>query len=286
MIAETTIKRPALRYHGGKWRMAPWLISYFPPHRTYVEPFGGAASVLLQKPRAYAEVYNDLDGEIVNLFRVLRDPCQAREMERLLILTPYARTEFEQSYLTADDPIEQARRTVIRSFMGFGSTLTGKWTTGFRNDVTRSGTTPADDWKNYPDLVKLLAERLQGVVIENRPADQVIEQFDRETTLFYIDPPYVSETRNDRWAGKAYRHEMTDEDHVQLASRLHSLKGMVIISGYNCDLYNGLYADWKKVEKEVRADHALKRVESLWLNPRASQAQSQQSLFEVQLCTP
>ena len=115
------VTRPAMRYYGGKWLLAPWIIGHFPAHRTYVEPFGGAASVLLRKPRSAAEVYNDLDGEIVNMFRVLRSPAQARELIRLVRLTPFARTEYEDAYLSDGDPIEQARRTLLRSFAGFGA---------------------------------------------------------------------------------------------------------------------------------------------------------------------
>ena len=223
--------RPLLRYHGGKWRLAPWVISHFPPHRIYCEPYGGAASVLLRKSRSYAEIYNDLDGEIVNLFRVLRDPAQARELVRLLTLTPFARAEFELSYITTGDPIEQARRTVARSFMGFASTVTGKGSTGFRSNANRSGTTPAHAWRNYPAALTHTISRLRGVVIENRPAHAIIHSHDDPETLFYIDPPYPNETRNPRWAGNAYRHEMADDDHRALASLLHSIEGMAIISG-------------------------------------------------------
>jgi len=116
-MSDVAPTRPVLRYHGGKWRLASWIISHFPPHRVYVEPFGGAASVLLRKPRSYAEVYNDMDGEIVNVFRVLRDPARARELERVLRLTPFAREEFELSYIRDEDPIEQARRTIVRAFI-------------------------------------------------------------------------------------------------------------------------------------------------------------------------
>src|SRR3954471_8601570 len=99
--------RPVLRYHVGKWILAPWIISHFPSHRVYTEAFGGAASVLMRKPRSYGEVYNDLDGEIVNLFHVLRGP-RAGELIASLRLTPFARIEFEESYETAADPVEQA----------------------------------------------------------------------------------------------------------------------------------------------------------------------------------
>ena len=263
------LTRPILRYHGGKWRSAARIIAHFPPHRIYTEPFGGAASVLLRKPRSYAEVYNDLDGEIVNLFRVLRSPTQARELIRILKLTPFARAEFELSYITADDPIEQARRTVTRSFMGFASTVTGKWSTGFRSNSNRSGTTPAHDWHNYPDALLAAVERLRGVVIENRPALDVMQAHDGPQTLHYIDPPYPYETRNKRWAGNAYRHEMTDDDHRELATALRGVEGMVVISGYSCALYDDeLYPDWGRISFNTRADGAQKRTEVLWISPK------------------
>lgn len=102
-----------LRYHGGKWRLAPWIIGFFPPHRVYVEAFGGAASVLMRKPRSYAEVYNDLYGDIVSLFRVLRDPSSAQELERRLRLTPFARDELESAYEPAVDAIDAAQKMGI-----------------------------------------------------------------------------------------------------------------------------------------------------------------------------
>lgn len=262
--------RPALRFHGGKWLLAKWIISHFPAHRVYVEPYGGAASVLLQKPRAYAEVYNDLDGEVVNLFKVLRSPAQARELIRLLALTPFARAEFELSYITADDPIEQARRTVIRSFMGVGSNALNR-STGFRSNSNRSGTTPARDWRNYPDNVLALTERLQGVVIENRPALEVISQHDQARALHYIDPPYVHDTRQDGNL-KNYRFEMDDQQHRDLAAALQAVKGMVIVSGYRCGLYDELYQGWQRIDREAHADGARKRIESLWLSPRTVDA--------------
>ena len=117
----STRPRPMLRWHGGKWMLAPWIIENMPAHRIYVEPYCGAASVLFRKPRAYSEVINDLDGEVTGLFRVLRDRAAAKELERLLRLTPFARTEFDESYTASLDPVEQARRTIVRSFMGFGS---------------------------------------------------------------------------------------------------------------------------------------------------------------------
>lgn len=260
------LTRSLMRYHGGKFRLAPWIISHFSDHRTYVEPFGGAASVLLKKQRSYAEIYNDLDGEMVNLFRVLRNPAQARELVRLVSLTPYAREEFEESSIIADDPVEQARRTLIRAGMGYSTGAQLPYGTGFRSNVTRSYTTPAIDWRNYPKALEAAVDRLRGVVIEHRPALDVIRQYDTPHTLFYVDPPYVFETRNQRNAGIVYRHEMTDDQHRELAALLRTVQGKVILSGYPCPLYDELYGDWQRSTRSAFADGAKDRTEALWIN--------------------
>lgn len=269
--------RPVLRYHGGKWKLAPWIISHFPEHRIYVEPFGGAASVLLRKPRSYAEVYNDLDGEIVNLFRVLRNPTQARELVRMVKLTPYARQEFETSYIVDTDPIEQARRTLFRAAAGHATGAQGRYGTGFRNNTTRSHSTPSDNWRDFPSVLEQIIERLRGVVIEMRQATDLVSAFDGPHVLFYCDPPYPFSTRNQHSAGDVYRYEMTDDDHRSLAVVLRQCQGVVIISGYACDLYdNELYPDWRRIERDAYADGAKKRTEVLWLSPNV---QLQPTLF-------
>lgn len=260
------LKRPLIRYHGGKWRLAPWIIQHLPPHRCYVEPFGGGASVLLRKPRSYAEVYNDLDGEVVNLFRVARD--DGERLARACELTPFARVEFDDAYNPAENPLEQARRTVFRSFAGFGSAAVTGQSSGFRANSSRSSTTPAHDWMNYPDCLRLLIQRLRGVVIENRDAIDCMARHDAPDTLHYVDPPYVHSTRSFRTRSHSYRHELTDEQHEALASALHRLSGMVVVSGYRCDLYDRLYAGWKRIDGRAHADGARPRIESLWLSPR------------------
>lgn len=263
-------RRPLVRYHGGKWKLAKWIISHFPPHRVYTESFGGGGSVLLQKHRSYAEIYNDLDDEIVNLFRVARDMGEA--LAQAIELTPFARHEFAESYQAVDTPLEQARRTVARSFMGFGSAGASGQSTGFRANSNRSGTTPAHDWMNYPAHLRNVIQRLRGVVIENREASMVMQSHDSEQTLHYVDPPYVHDTRSLRTRSPAYKHEMTDQDHEALASVLHDLKGMVIVSGYRCDLYDRLFQGWQRIDAAAHADGARERVESLWLSPRCPAA--------------
>lgn len=264
-------RRPVVRYHGGKWKLAPWIIAHLPPHRVYVESFGGGASVLLRKQRSYAEVYNDLDGEIVNVFAMLRD--RADELLRAIQLTPFARTEFVSSYESSDDPVEQARRTIARSFMGFGSAAICGEKSGFRANSNRSGTTPARDWANLPDCLADAVERLRGVVIENRDATMVMQAHDGAQTLHYVDPPYMNETRSrgDHSSKKSYKHEMTDAEHEQLAATLRALQGVVVLSGYRSAPYDRLYHDWQRIDRAAHADGARDRVESLWLSKPTSQ---------------
>lgn len=254
--------RPVLRYFGGKHILAPWIISHFPKHRRYVEPFGGAASVLMRKSRSYAEVYNDLDESVFQFFLVLRDPALSKALQRSLELTPYSRRDFELAYAMTPDPIENARRLVIRSFMGFGAnSVNADKTTGFRANSNRSGTTPAHDWVNYAERLPAFTKRLQGVVIENRDAIQVMQEHDGPDTLHYVDPPYPHDVRGRR---DRYRHEMVIDQHERLIDCLRSLQGKVIVSGYDHPLYQSL--GWRFAEKETMADGARKRTEKIWLS--------------------
>lgn len=274
-----TVTRPILRYHGGKWKLAPWIIANMPAHTYYTEAFGGAASVLLRKKRSHSEVYNDLDDEVVNLFRVVRE-----DGDRLidnLANTPFARREFDLSYAPTDDPIEQARRTVIRGFMGFGSAASSGAKTGFRSQNHGNGTSCAGDWNNLPSALKATIERLRGVVIENCEAVKIFKQHDHVEALHYVDPPYVFETRRlkNPYCKKGYRHEMTDDDHSELAATLQGLKGMVMLSGYRCDLYDSLYEGWERMERNALADGARPRVECLWFNAAAARRSGRQGLL-------
>lgn len=273
--------RPVLRWHGGKWKLAPQILPWFPPHRVYVEPYGGAASMLLRKGRAYAEVYNDLDDDVVNLFQILRDREAAEELKRRLELTPFARAEFESAWQPGAEPIEAARFLIIRSFMGFGSNAhnamgPGHKKTGFRANSSRSGTIPAEDWRNYPDALDAIVTRLEGVVIERRPAIAVMAAHDAPATLHYVDPPYITSTRSPAnkydLKHRMYRHEMTDDDHIELVAFLKTLAGMVVLSGYPSPLYDEALTGWKRVEIAAYADGARPRTEVLWINPAAVDA--------------
>ncbi|MBS7790253.1 DNA adenine methylase [Roseococcus sp. SDR] len=264
--------------------MATWVIQHFPPHRIYVEPYGGAASVLLRKPRSYAEIYNDLDDGVVNLFRVLRSD-RAAELLRALELTPFARSCFEESYLPTDDPIEAARRLVVRSFQGFGSDgHNPRQRTGFRASSNRSGTTPAHDWANLPAALRAIVQRMQGVVIESRHAMDICAQHDSPETLHYLDPPYMPDTRSmkSRRGGAkyhAYTHEMTEADHFAMLQAIQGLRGAVVLSGYPHALYDDALRGWRRVTRAAHADGARDRIEALWINPVADAGLAQRLLI-------
>ena len=266
---------PLIRYHGAKFRIAHWIISQMPNHVCYTEAFGGAAGVLLQKPRSYAEVYNDLDGDIVNLFRVMRDSSSREKLIEQLVLTPYAREEFENAWKSTTDDIERARRLIIRAQMGFGSAGATKGITGFRIDTKRQYGTAQSLWATYPEQLAMIGQRLSGVLIENRSAIQILKDHDAETTLHYVDPPYVHDTRYaGAKTGRVYRHEMNDDQHAELLETLLGLKGMVMLSGYQSDLYDDVLTGWKKLEIKARISSGRgtdTRTECLWMNPAAAQ---------------
>lgn len=268
------LTNPVLRYHGGKYRLAKWIISFFPEHHCYVEPFSGAASVLLQKERSHGEVYNDLDQDIFNLFQVLRNPDLCMQLIELCHLTPYSRDEFLQSYELTECVIERARRTIVRSTMGFGSGAATFHPTGFRSEAKRAHNTSAHIWAKYPPMLAYVCERLQAVNIENRPAHDCIRSHDADSTLFYVDPPYVKETRHLRNNKGVYQHEMTVDEHQALLAQLLNVDGMVVLSGYETELYNDMLVGWSLHKKQARCSAANGtglRTECIWVNPHANE---------------
>jgi len=269
--------RALLRYFGGKWAIAPWVLSHFPPHRIYVEPFGGAASVLLRKPRSRIEVYNDLDDAIVEIFRIVQDPPQCRALIRRLRRTPYSRRMFESAFQHSPNPIIRAQRAIVRAYQSFHhQALFNPKKTTFADAKHRNAThCKAREWANYPRTLATLSRRLHGVILECRPAHDVIRAQDTPDTLFFIDPPYLPSTRSK--AG--YRHEMTDTDHIALLEQLRHVKGMVVLSGYPSDLYDQTLHNWHRIERQSRAAGSTRpRTEVLWLSPRAVEKQTEKSV--------
>lgn len=258
-----TPTRPIMRYYGGKWRVAPAIVAAMPAHDVYVEPFGGAASVLLQKPRCACEVYNDAFGDVVNVFRQLRDSGDA--LIRGLRFTPYSRDEYYAAYEPTSDPLEAARRFIFRSTAGIGSNSSVK-RNGFRTSLCDVKHATATSWANLPDHVRSIVERLQGVIIENRDALNVMSQYDAPHTLHYVDPPYLAETRKDKAQG--YKHEMQKgEEHESLLHFLKLLKGRVIVSGYPHPSYSDALANWHTVSLRGGRDQTNQKTrEVLWMN--------------------
>lgn len=268
--------RPLWRHHGGKWRLAPWIIGHFPEHEIYVEPFCGAASVLFQKVRSKTEVLNDLDEDIVNAFCVLRDFSLSSILAAQIALTPYSRKEFIDSYLPTEYPVERARRTMVRNFMCYSTSGCRAFMTGFRSTVWKGRRPEQHTWSEKSEWIPIWTARLRGVVLECLPAIDIIGRYDTPKTLFYCDPPYVHSTRSAiRWPselGRSYTHEMSDFDHEMLAAALHSIKGKAIISGYRSEIYDRLFDGWRRVERAARTTNASPRVECLWLSPGIMQA--------------
>lgn len=272
--------RPPMRYHGAKWRLAPWIASHFPPRSAidvYEESFCGSASVLMRIERSPIEVINDRDGDVVNFFRVLRE--RPDDLIRQIELTPFARREWELAGEPTDDPVERARRFYLRSY-GSIAGPTAQWRTGWRRqkklarraDGTGAMTSAARVFANVSHL-HTVAARLRGVFIEEEDALKIIRNYDGVRTLHYVDPPYPAETRK-AWKTTAYRHEMTDEQHRELASVLHDCVGMVILSGYRCALYDELFPapNWASFSRSARTNGRGSALEMLWLNEAAQRA--------------
>lgn len=258
-------KRPVMRHPGGKFKLTSWILSYFPPHKLYVELYGGAASVLMAKTPSQGEVYNEIDDSIVNVFRVLRDPEKSSELERQINLTPFSYKEYINSYSAkSTNDVERARLTIFRSFAGLGSDSVFR-NAGFRGLKNKeTSVTSAQEWSRYGQVIKTFTTRLKNVVIESRDATEIIPIYDRPDAFFYADPPYPFSTRG---KNRMYQHEMTDEDHVKLAEMLNGISGNAIVSSYRSDLYDELYKGWLRIDKNATAQNGTARVESIWVSP-------------------
>lgn len=271
-------KRPALRYHGGKWRAAPWVISCLPTdHDVYAEPFGGSAAVLLRKSRSSIEVYNDMDGEVVGFFRTLRE--RPDELIRALHWTPFAHAEQKLSFELTDDSLEAARRFFVRSYLTIAGP-TAQWNSGWRRQKMMSkGRSGNSNMKpaavSFMELEHLyqVAERMRGVIIEEADALELIMRYDTPRTVFYVDPPY-DPARRSRCRNAAYKHEIGAGRHREMANVLHACAGMVVLSGYDGDLYQELFGAWRRFDRDFRTNGNSRRMarESLWLNPPAQAA--------------
>lgn len=249
------------KYPGSKWSIANWIISFFPEHHSYLEPFAGSLAVLMNKPRSNIETVNDLDGNVVNLFEWIRkDP---ERLAREIYYTPYARQVYDAAFeAVPEDSFARAVNFYIRLNMGHGFRTNGE-KVGWKNDVQgRERAYAATDWCKLPDKVMQAAERLRGVQIECRPATELIPRFNYPNVLIYADPPYMLGTRH----GKQYRCEMDDKEHEKLLNILIAHKGPVLLSGYDNELYSDTLREWHREETTCYSQVCSKKREVLWMN--------------------
>lgn len=250
-----------IKYPGSKWRIADWIISFFPEHHSYVEPFFGSGAVFFQKSQSHIETINDLDGEVVNFFEWVRNDPE--KLARAIYLTPYSRKVYDDAFLPAKNSLDLAVKFCIRSNMGYGfRTAGGK--AGWKIDIQgREKAYTVKDWNGLPEKIIYAAERLKDAQIECRPAAEVIQRFNFENVLIYCDPPYLLETR----FGKQYKQEMTKRQHEELLEVLLESKAKVILSGYESELYNRSLKGWHKEHIWSAArNSSKKKQEVLWMN--------------------
>ncbi len=249
------------KYPGGKWRIASWIINFFPEHHTYLEPFFGSGAVLFNKTRSNIETVNDLDDNVINLFRWIRDdPAQ---FAHAVYWTPYARAVYEDACTTTPkDSLQKAVYFYIKLNQGHGFRTSDR-KVGWKNDVQgREKAYAARDWTQAPEKIMDAAERLRGVQIENRPAVDLIQKYNYSNVLIYADPPYVLSTRH----GKQYRQEMNDGQQEDMLDVLLDHKGPVLLSGYDNRLYNDRLHAWHKETTSCQNQIGQKTSEVLWMN--------------------
>ena len=252
--------RTLLNYPGAKWGMAKMIVDLMPQHRSYLEPFFGSGAVLFNKPPSAIETVNDIDGDIVNFFRVLRECPQ--ELASDIAMTPYSREVFNDAHENrGESEYQRAYTFAVRCKMGHGFKTNQK--TGFKIDVyARESAYAVRCWNRFPEDLLEAALRLKSVQIENKPALDLIRKFNHDNVLIYADPPYLLNTRG----GKQYRHEMTEQDHVELLDALKQHKGPVILSGYPSEMYDRELAGWNRITKKSYNQNADQRTEVLWCN--------------------
>lgn len=248
--------KAVLRYLGAKNALAPWIVSFFPPHRCYVEPFGGSGAVLFNKPPAEIEVYNDKYGRLVNFFRVLRD--HGEELCRLIELTPYAQDEYRDSFEISEDPIEDARKFAVFSMMSYGMGINKP---GFRRGGLLRNTPCPQSWRDYPETLRecAVALRNRNIEINNTDALAIMRSYDSQETLHYVDPPYPQDLRVSKY------HEEYDE-HERLLDFILSLKGKVVVSSYMSELYASKLSSWHMESKAAKTTGGVVKQEVIWMN--------------------
>lgn len=249
-----------LKYPGAKNRIADWICEYIPPHEVYVEAYFGSGAVFFNKVPARIETINDLDGNVVNYFKVIRE--KPDELAKQLEMTPYSRDEYNNAFKICqeDSDVEKARKFAVRCWQGFG--CSNVYRNGFRSSQQASSPHVTKEWRGIPERLMKASERLKNAQIENLPAVELIQRYNTPDVFLYVDPPYLHGTRKNY----LYKYEMSDCDHLELLEVLASHPGKVLLSGYDNHLYNDMLPGWRKVKKRTQAEKGLSRIETLWMN--------------------
>lgn len=255
------------RYPGSKWSIANWIIKHFPngyEKMIYLEPFFGSGAVFFNKNPSAVETINDLDSDIVNLFDVLRN--KPDELKRVLSLTPYSREEYDRSFEPSNEPVEKARRYMVRTTQAIGAKLREKCGWGNHKQMKTGGT--ACKWGGITDTIDLAAYRLRGsttnlVQIEHMDALRLIERYNTPDALIYLDPPYV---RSSRKSGALYKHEMNDQQQVRMLEIITKSKAKIVLSGYRNNLYDKWLCDWNTDTTISQTTSTKKAEEVIWMN--------------------
>lgn len=255
--------KPVLKYPGAKWRIAKDIVQLIPEHHSYVEPYFGSGAVFFTKEPSPIELINDLDDNVPNLFRCIKD--HPEELARIVATTPYARYEYERAFediKTEENPLQKAAYFLTTCWQGHGFRTNG-YRVGWKNDVHgRESMYALRNWYNLPETILEVAERLRCVQIDNRPALEVIKRFDYPDVFMYIDPPYLLGTRT----AKQYKCEMTDADHEELLNVLVKSNAKIMISGYDSGMYGDALKGWEKVQFRSNAEYGGNRIETVWMN--------------------
>ena len=251
-----------MKYPGSKWNMAKTIVSLMPEHKSYLEPYFGSGAVLFTKPVAPIETINDISGDVVNLFRTIRE--HKDELAAAIYYTPYSEQEYEQAFNDqSENPVERARLFLIRSLQSHGFSTYRK--VGWKVDVQgREKSYCVKHWNEIPNIIHETAERLKKVQIANTEAVELIRRFNYDNVFIYLDPPYMLEARSSK--RKQYEYEMTEADHIRLLETISKSKAKIMISGYQTDLYDEILKSWNRHEYSATAQMGLPRKEILWTN--------------------
>lgn len=252
--------KAVLKYPGAKNRLANWIVDHIPEHKVYCEPFFGSGAVFFNKEICYNEILNDLDDEVYNFFKVLRN--NGEQLIDAIALTPYSRTEYMNCYTAKShcDDIEKARIFAVKCWQGFG--CGNLYKNGFRRGIGEKSPNPAKGWNMLPDTLEKAIERLKNAQIENKDALELIESLNGKQTFIYIDPPYLLETRKKY----LYEYEMADDEHIKLLEMIKEKRCKIMISGYDNKLYETHLKGWRKTQKKTIAECSVPRTETLWMN--------------------